>query len=147
MRIGLIADTHGLLRPAALDALAGVDRVLHAGDIGGPAIVEALARVAPVTAVRGNNDRDAWGAALPERVTLDLDGVRVHLVHDVTDARPDGATVVVSGHSHRPGTVERGGILWVNPGSAGPRRFKLPVAVGFLVIEAGRVSVELHELA
>ncbi len=146
MRFGLIADTHGLLRPEACAALAGVDAVLHAGDIGGAHILAALRELAPVWAVRGNNDREGWASVLPTHRTLVFEGVAVHLVHDVADARPGDARVVVAGHSHRPGVTTRDGVTWVNPGSAGPRRFRLPVSVGLLVVEDGGVSVELREL-
>lgn len=147
MRVGLISDTHGLLRPEAIAALRGVDRILHAGDVGGREVVQGLAVIAPVDVVRGNNDRDAWGRALPEVLERDLGGVRVRVIHDwkeLGDAR--GIDVVVSGHSHRPSIETLGGTLYVNPGSAGPRRFSLPVAVGVLTIERGRARAELVTL-
>ncbi|HYF58508.1 MAG TPA: metallophosphoesterase family protein [Burkholderiaceae bacterium] len=150
MRIGLISDTHGLLRPEAMDALQGCDRIVHAGDIGDSAILEALARIGPVVAVRGNNDRDGWADALPHAAGLDAEGVRVHVIHDAADLRghppPADASVVVAGHSHRPSVVERDGRLHVNPGSAGPRRFSLPVTVALLDVEAGRASVTIVPL-
>lgn len=142
-RLGLVSDTHGLLRPEVVVALAGVARVLHAGDVGDPAVLEGLARVAPVDAVRGNND---GGSSLPLERRLRVEDVEVLLVHEAADAVPGGARVVVHGHSHRPGIVERDGVLWVNPGSAGPRRFRLPVAVGFLVVDGARVEAELRVL-
>jgi len=147
-RIGLISDTHGLMRPQALAALAGCESIVHAGDIGAAAILDALAAIAPVTAVRGNNDTAAWAAAIPERATLDLGAAGVLLVlHDLAaldDApRPPRLRVVVTGHSHQPKVFERDGVLFVNPGSAGPRRFKLPVTVAYLDIRAGRVRAEL----
>ena len=147
--IGLIADTHDLLRPAALAALAGVDQILHAGDVCSPAVLAALGRVAPVRAVRGNNDRGGWAAALPEADVVELGGASILLLHELhrLDA-PAAATVstVVSGHSHRPRVERRGGLLLVNPGSAGPRRFALPVSVGRLRIEHGVVDAEIVEL-
>jgi putative phosphoesterase len=151
MRIGLISDTHGLLRPQALDALAGVDRIIHAGDIGKAEILEALARIAPVDAVRGNNDRGDWARAIPETLDLDYDGVRIHLLHDVKELRGKAplslARVVIAGHSHKPAVLEKDGVLYVNPGSAGPRRFKLPVSVAMLDIEDGRAVASITELA
>ncbi|PYC29310.1 YfcE family phosphodiesterase [Aquipseudomonas alcaligenes] len=150
MKIGLISDTHGLLRPEALAALAGCDHLLHAGDIGRPEILDALRRIAPLTVVRGNNDEGLdWARELPERVELQLGGIDIHLVHQGTDvpARlPESVRVVVSGHSHRPLIEERDGRLWVNPGSAGPRRFKLPISVALLHIENGAVRAELVAL-
>lgn len=149
-RIALISDTHGLLRPQALAALEGCDAVIHAGDIGPPELLEQLGKIAPLTVVRGNNDRAAWALDLPHTALLDVDGVRLCVVHDVKEAPeplPQGVRVVVSGHSHKPGCVERGGVLWVNPGSAGPRRFKLPVSVGELLIHGNEVRARLHTLA
>lgn len=147
MKIGLISDTHGLLRPQALAALQGVDRIIHAGDIGKPEILEALARIAPLDAVRGNNDTGAWASALPERLTLDVDGVAILLLHDVKELRgAPSARVVIAGHSHRPRVEERNGVLFVNPGSAGPRRFKLPISVGMLEIGNGGAVATIVEL-
>jgi putative phosphoesterase len=139
LAIGVISDTHGLLRPGALAALRGSDHILHAGDIGDRAILAALAAIAPVTAVRGNNDRDAWADDLPETVLVDLAGTRVRVIHDVNTlaAAADTAAVIISGHSHRPSLAHRGGVLYLNPGSAGPRRFSLPVALARLEVEAG----------
>ena len=150
LRIGLISDTHGLLRPEALAALEGCDHILHAGDIGKPEILDALAELAPLTAVRGNNDRDAWADAVREVEELWLGKLGIYLVHDQADI-PDelagrGFGVVVTGHSHKPLVTERAGLLHVNPGSAGPRRFKLPVSVGFLTVEGGEVRAELMDL-
>lgn len=144
MRIGLCADTHGLVRPALLRALAGCDLILHAGDVGGDQVAEALAALAPLLLVRGNNDpaRDDW----PTHRDLDLAGCRVHLVHDRQDARPGAARIVVFGHSHRPSVEERDGRLWVNPGSAGPRRFRLPVEAAILRLDAGEPSVAAVDL-
>lgn len=151
MRIGLISDTHGLLRPEAVDFLGGCDRILHAGDIGDPAILERLAALAPLTAVRGNNDRGPWAAALPDIAVLEVEGVRMAVVHDLADFRrqaPDAnVAVVVSGHSHVPAVIHRDGVLYVNPGSAGPRRFRLPVSVGELRVEEGAAAPRLVTLA
>jgi putative phosphoesterase len=150
-RVGVISDTHGLLRPEALAALRGSDAIVHAGDVGGADVLAALAALAPVTAVRGNNDQGSWAAALPETATLAVGGVAIHVVHDVAALRrappPAGCRVVVSGHSHQPKIVERDGRLWVNPGSAGPRRFRLPVAVAELVVARGDVRARIVELA
>jgi len=149
MRVGLISDTHGLLRPEALDFLAGSDHIVHGGDIGDPAILERLARIAPLTVVRGNNDIAGWARAIPVTASIDLDGVRIFVLHDLAElgSGPDaGVRVVVSGHSHRPACSERDGVLYVNPGSAGPRRFTLPIAVAELRIDAGQVAAYLVTL-
>jgi hypothetical protein len=150
-RIGLISDTHGLLRPEALAALAGSDGIVHAGDIGDAAILERLARIAPVVAVRGNNDTAAWADALPLAHTWRVEDVTLHLLHDLKqlDQRliaERGAQVVIAGHSHKPLVQRRDGLLCVNPGSAGPRRFKLPVSVGALHIDGAQVDAELTTL-
>ena len=138
MRIGLISDTHGLLRPEAIERLRGCDRILHGGDIGPPTILERLAAVAPVSAVRGNNDRDPWAQAVPERCRLELGGLAIYALHDLKqldiDPCAEGVAVVVAGHSHRPSIETRDGVLYVNPGSAGPRRFSLPVTIAELRI-------------
>lgn len=149
--IGVIADTHGLLRPQALAALAGADQIIHAGDIGKRGIVEALAEVAPVSAIRGNVDTAPWAAEYPELLTLTLDGRRVHVLHDrkQIDLIPGeaGIDVVVSGHSHRAGIERLDGVLYLNPGAAGPRRFRLPVTVARLRLadppEAEIVTLEV----
>lgn len=148
MRIGLISDTHGLLRPQALEALAGVAEIVHAGDIGTPEVIERLRAIGPVHAVRGNNDQGAWADKLPPRLLLTREGIRIHVLHDVKELDPeeDGFDVVVAGHSHKPGVLERGGILLVNPGSAGPRRFKLPVTIAYLTIADGSARAEIHNL-
>ena len=149
-RVGLISDTHGLLRPQALDYLRGSDHIVHAGDIVDPAILDLLAELAPLTAVRGNNDTGAWARALPETATLTLDGVTIHILHDLKELAIDpaahGVRVVIAGHSHKPACEERGGVLYVNPGSAGRRRFTLPISVGELLIEDGQVDVRLLTL-
>jgi uncharacterized protein len=150
-RIGLISDTHNLVRPEALDYLAGCDMIIHAGDICAPTVLEALARIAPVTAVRGNNDAGDWAAALPAQTTLTVQQVRILIVHDIADVdrtlRDAGIGVVVTGHSHKPLIDQRDGVLYVNPGSAGPRRFRLPISAGLLLIEGDRASASLHTLA
>jgi uncharacterized protein len=139
--IGLISDTHGLLRPEAVRALAGVRHIIHAGDIGGPEILEELRRIAPVHAVRGNNDKGAWAAEIPLYLALELEGVSIHVLHDVkeidVDPRAAGFDIVVSGHSHKPMVTERDGVQFVNPGSAGPRRFSLPVTIAYLDVTTG----------
>lgn len=149
--IGVISDTHGLLRPEAAAALDGVDAILHAGDVGGPEVLERLAEIAPVTAVRGNNDRGTWAEKLPATADLELGGVRLYVLHDVKeldfDPRAAGFAAVISGHSHRPRREERDGVLFFNPGSAGPRRFRLPVSVGRLTISGTRVSGRLIPLS
>jgi uncharacterized protein len=148
--VGLISDTHGLMRPEALAALHGCRHIVHAGDIGGPQIVQALEAIAPVTAVRGNNDTDAWGRTLPRLARLEVEGVRILVIHDLADldlaAARDEAEVVVCGHSHKPRLDDAAGVLVVNPGSAGPRRFRLPICVARLHVEAGRPRVELLPL-
>ena len=146
--VGLISDTHGLLRPQALLALAGADLLIHGGDIGAPDILAELAALAPLTVVRGNNDGAAWAASIPVAATLEVEGVRIHAIHDVKQLAtlPDGVDVVVSGHSHKPSVVRRGGILYVNPGSAGRRRFSLPISVARLHIEGGAVDAEIVTL-
>jgi putative phosphoesterase len=139
--IGLISDTHGLVRREAVEALAGVARILHAGDIGGPEVLEQLRSIAPVEAVRGNNDKGDWTVPLPPVLAIELAGVNIHMLHDLKELEIDptaaGIDVVVSGHSHKPNASERDGVWFVNPGSAGPRRFTLPVTVGFLDIRPG----------
>lgn len=150
MRIGLISDTHGLLRPEAVQALAGVEQIIHAGDVGAEAVIEHLRALAPVHAVRGNNDRGAWAAELPLQLALQWAGVRIHVLHDVKELDMDpaaaGFRAVVAGHSHKPGVLERDGVLYVNPGSAGPRRFKLPITVGFLILTNGSVRGEISTI-
>jgi putative phosphoesterase len=150
--VGLISDTHGLVRPAALAALAGAARIVHAGDVGKPEVLAALERVAPVIAVRGNNHRGAWAERLPQRAVLAIAGIRILVLHDRheldVDPRAAGFAAVVSGHSHEPAIEERDGVLYVNPGSAGPRRFRLPIAIARLAIaRAGSLRAEILELA
>lgn len=136
MRIGVISDTHGLLRPEALRALAGMDHILHGGDIGREDIVTALEEIAPVTAIRGNIDTAPWCRRFPETRDIELDGLRLHMRHDRKtldfDPAARGFDVVISGHSHKPLIERRGGVLYLNPGAAGPRRFKLPITLAIL---------------
>ena len=150
LRIGLISDTHGLLRPGALSFLDGADRIVHAGDICDPAVLERLSEIAPVTAVRGNNDHGTWAERLNETELLQIGAIRLYAIHDLAelDIEPQaaGVHVVVSGHSHRPRVEERSGVLYVNPGSAGPRRFRLPIALGELIVDGAAVSARIHEL-
>jgi putative phosphoesterase len=147
MLLGVISDTHGLLRPEAVEALRGAQQVIHAGDVGSPEILKKLAIIAPVTAVRGNVDKDAWAQQLPETQVLETGGISIYLLHDLTqlDVKPEAAgfRVVISGHSHIPKQEVRNGVLYFNPGSAGPRRFKGPVSVGRLSIDGAEVSAEL----
>jgi putative phosphoesterase len=148
--LGVISDTHGLLRPEAVQALRGCDRILHAGDVGSPEILDALAQIAPVTAVRGNVDTAPWARTLPETEVVEAGGVSLYVMHDLgrLDLKPEAAgfRAVVYGHSHQPKIEEKNGVLYFNPGSAGPRRFHLPVTVGRLVIAAGKVRGELADL-
>lgn len=150
MIAGVISDTHGLLRPEALNALAGVDRILHVGDVGAPEVLARLARIAPVTAIRGNVDTEDWALELPETEAVELGGALIYMVHDLgrLDLKPEaaGMRVVVYGHSHQPKMEEKNGVLYFNPGSAGPRRFRLPVSVGRLEVKAKQVRGELMEL-
>lgn len=150
MRVGLISDTHGLVRPEAFEFLRGSDLIIHAGDICEPRVLEVLAALAPVTAVRGNNDRGEWAAALRHAETILAAECSLHVVHDIADLTIDpvaaGVQAVVTGHSHQPRIERRNGVLFVNPGSAGPRRFRLPVSVGELLIERGAVTARTVEL-
>jgi len=150
VRIGVISDTHGLLRPEALKALEGVDRILHAGDIGEPGHLDVLARIAPVTAIRGNIDTGPWAEALPVTASLTISGLRIHMIHDRKALRADPEAeewdVVISGHSHKAGTYKTGSTLWLNPGAAGPRRFRLPVTLAFLWRGAGGPRAVIHTL-
>jgi uncharacterized protein len=147
--VGVISDTHNLVRPEAIAALAGSDLILHAGDICRPEVLEVLARIAPVIAVRGNNDRGLWASHLPLSRTLDVSVYRIHVVHDLKELRvdPSGFHAVVSGHSHKPHAYRKEGVLFLNPGSAGPRRFKLPVAVARLSVGESGLRARILELA
>jgi len=151
LRIGLVSDTHGLLRPEVADFLRGCDHIVHGGDICDRSVITSLEALAPVTAVRGNNDRGAWAEGLRESEWVRFDEVLVYAIHDLAQIDVDpaaaGVRVVVSGHSHRPLIDERGGVLFVNPGSAGPRRFSLPISAGELRIEGNRVSARTVEFA
>jgi putative phosphoesterase len=140
-----------LLRPEALAALRGSDRIIHAGDVGAVEILETLAAIAPVTAVRGNVDTSAWARKLPETEVLEVDGVSIYVLHDLSalDLKPEAARfrVVISGHSHVPKQETRAGVLYFNPGSAGPRRFKLPVSVGRLNLSGDKIKAEIIALS
>jgi putative phosphoesterase len=146
-RVGLISDTHGLLRPEATAFLRGSDFIIHAGDIGESGVLAELNAIAPVTAVRGNNDKGAWAEAIPETEVLQVGEVFLYVLHNLAELDLDpvaaGFRVVVSGHSHRPSVERRDGVLYVNPGSAGPRRFKLPVSVADLQIDGASVKARL----
>ncbi|MGC2170997.1 MAG: metallophosphoesterase family protein [Candidatus Sulfotelmatobacter sp.] len=145
-----MSDTHGLLRPEAVEVLRGADCIIHAGDVGSPEILEALSAISPVIAVRGNIDKGVWSRGLPETQVLELSGVSIYVLHDLAhldlSPRAAGFAVVVSGHSHLPKQETRDGVLYFNPGSAGPRRFKLPLSVGKLILQNNRVRGELLHL-
>jgi len=149
--LGVISDTHGLLRPQALDALRGCDLIIHAGDVGRPEILDELRRIAPVVAVRGNVDRDAWAERLPQSEIVEHDGVRLYVLHILEDLDLDPPTAdfhgVITGHTHLPKMETKDGVLYFNPGSAGPRRFKLPISVGQLHILDGDIEGKLLTLA
>ena len=150
MLIGVISDTHGLLRPEALTALVGVEHILHAGDVGDPRVLDSLREIAPVTAIRGNIDQ--WGecAELPATDVVELHGRLFYLVHSLADLdiNPVVAEVaaVISGHSHKPAIEQRNGVLYLNPGSAGPRRFNLPVTVALLTLKESKISAQIVDL-
>jgi putative phosphoesterase len=149
MRIGLISDTHGLLRPEVVAFLQGSDHIVHGGDICDARLMEALAVMAPITAVRGNNDRGAWASSLRETELFKLGEVLIYTIHDLAQIDIDpgaaGVRVVISGHSHQPSVEHRGGVLYVNPGSAGPRRFKLPISAGELILKGSDASARIVE--
>ena len=152
MLIGVISDTHGVLRPEAVEALRGSDAIIHAGDVGDPAILAKLREMAPVTAVRGNVDRGAWARKLPETNVLEIAGVAIYVLHIIEqlDLKPEAAgfAAVIYGHSHVPKQEMKSHVLYFNPGSAGPKRFQLPVSVGRLEIAAGKITgkiIELHD--
>jgi putative phosphoesterase len=146
IRIAVLSDTHELLRPEVVERIQGVDHILHAGDVGDPAILDTLAAIAPLTAIRGNVDTAGRCGRLPATEMVEVGGVTFYLVHSVADLDISPATasvrVVVSGHSHKPGHQERNGVLYLNPGSIGPRRFHLPISMAFITISDGHVSVE-----
>ena len=145
--MGVISDTHGLLRPEATRALAGVDLIIHAGDVGAPEILKELEAIAPVTVVRGNVDRGHWANRCPKTAVLEAGGVRIYVLHDAAqldlDPQAAGFAAVVTGHTHRASMRERDGVLYFNPGSAGPRRFSLPITMGRLIVEGGKVRGEI----
>jgi uncharacterized protein len=150
LRVGLISDTHGLLRPQAADLLRGSNRIIHAGDVGNRSILQHLAALAPVTVVRGNIDTGEWADDLPVSALVQIGSVLIYVLHDVAlldmDPKAVGVQVVISGHSHKPGIEVRQGVLYVNPGSAGPRRFKLPIAVAELAIIGEEITPRIVEL-
>jgi putative phosphoesterase len=149
--VGLISDTHGLIRPEALDALRESDLIIHCGDVGDPAVLDALRTLAPVRAICGNNDRGAWTSKLPACDVVEVGTHAIYVLHDLSELHLDpaaaGFTAVVSGHSHKPVIEQRGKVLFVNPGSAGPRRFTLPVAVATLALRPGRCEAKIIRLA
>ena len=148
--VGVISDTHGLLRPEAIDALRGAELIVHAGDVGNADVLDALRAIAPTTAVRGNVDTGAWGATLPATEVVEVGRVRLYVLHDIStldlDPKAAGFAVVIFGHSHRPSAERRNNVLYLNPGSAGPHRFSLPIAVARLKVTGERVSHEIVEL-
>jgi len=148
--IGVISDTHGLLRPEAVAALQGSEHIIHAGDIGDPAILDKLRQIAPVTAIRGNVDRESWAASIPDTNVLEIGGITIYVIHNLQelDLKPEAAgfAAVIYGHSHVPKREMKGGVLFFNPGSAGPKRFRLPVTVGRLRIRNWRLETEIVEL-
>jgi uncharacterized protein len=150
MNIGVISDTHGLLRPEALELLRGSEHIIHAGDIGAPEIIPALEQIAPVTAIRGNIDVQPWAKRFPETEVLELGGLHIYIIHDVNaldlDPKAAGFAAVISGHSHKPALETKNGVLYFNPGSAGPRRFKLPISVGRLKITNKSVCGEIANI-
>jgi uncharacterized protein len=149
--VGVLSDTHGLVRPEVVAALAGCDLIVHAGDVGGPEVLERLRAIAPVHAVRGNNDRGAWADALPVTDAVDVGEHRLYVIHEISaldlDPSAAGFAAVISGHSHRPSAESRDGVLYLNPGSVGPRRFKLPVAMAWLAVRGANLTHEIVELA
>jgi putative phosphoesterase len=149
-KVGVISDTHKLLRPEAISALQTADLILHAGDIGAPEVLQRLEAIAPVVAVRGNNDTGDWANALPEEQTVTVEAVSIHLLHIVKNLNlaqlPTRVQVVISGHSHKPQIEEREGVLFLNPGSAGPKRFKLPICLAFLYINGTKIEAQMIPL-
>jgi putative phosphoesterase len=149
--VGVISDTHGLLRPEALTALAGSDFIIHAGDVGDSAILPALAKIAPVSAIRGNIDTQPWAKLLPATDVLEIGDVSIYIVHNLAhlDLKPQAAgfAAVIYGHSHKPMQEMKNGVLYFNPGSAGPRRFRLPITVGRLKLSGREISAEIIEIA
>ena len=148
--VGVISDTRGVVRPQAVEALAGVDMILHAGDIGNSGVLDALRDIAPVVAVRGNNDKGEWSNSLSDWEVVEIGPVSIYMLHNLNEIEisPVGTfQVVISGHSHKPTVEEKRGVLYVNPGSAGPRRFSLPISVAHLIIEGNTVNAKLIELS
>lgn len=149
--IGIISDTHGLIRAEAIAALQGSSAIIHAGDIGNEAVLRSLGEIAPVYAVRGNNDIGEWAQAIPSSIVLTLNDVSILVMHDLHDLNrtvaADTARAVITGHSHRPSIREQGGILYINPGSAGPRRFALPISVATLRVQGQKMSAKILTLA
>lgn len=150
MIIGVISDTHGLLRPEALSALRGSEHIIHAGDLGDPEIIPALEKIAPITAIRGNVDRAPWTNRFPETEVVELAGLTFYIIHDLNaldlNPRAAGFAAVISGHSHHPKQEVKDGVLYFNPGSTGPRRFRLPVSIGMLEISGSKVTGKIIEL-
>jgi uncharacterized protein len=149
-RVGVISDTHGLLRPQALRFLEGCDSIIHCGDICEQRVIDELSSIAPVAAVRGNNDRGDWARALPESELLKIGKILIYAIHDLSlidiDPKTSGVAVVLSGHSHKPQIEQRDGVTYLNPGSAGPRRFKLPISIAELVVKGDSFSARIAEL-
>jgi putative phosphoesterase len=150
LRVGVISDTHGLLRPEVISAFIGVSLIIHAGDVGRPAVLEALGNIAPVVAVRGNTDRDAWAFRLPLTEVVSVAGVSIYVLHDLgrLDLNPavSGFNAVISGHTHEPAIENKNNVLFINPGSSGPKRFILPVSIALLHINNGSLKAELVTL-
>ncbi|HMF90579.1 MAG TPA: metallophosphoesterase family protein [Candidatus Angelobacter sp.] len=151
MMVGVISDTHGLLRPEAIKLLHGSDHIIHAGDIGSPEIIPALGQIAPVTAIRGNVDKAAWARRFAETEVVELGGLHIYVIHDLNlldlDPKAAGFAAVISGHSHQPKQEVRDGVMYFNPGSAGPKRFRLPVSVGKIRLEGGQLQAEILKFA
>jgi putative phosphoesterase len=151
MKVGIISDTHGLLRPEAVELLRGSEHIIHAGDIGSPEIIPALEKIAPVTAIRGNVDMQPWARRFAETEVVEVAGLHIYVIHDVNaldlDPRAAGFAAVISGHSHQPKQEMKDGVLYFNPGSAGPRRFKLPISVGRLEITEGNLHTAIVPIA
>jgi putative phosphoesterase len=149
LRVGLISDTHGLLRPEARSFAGRCDYIIHGGDIGSAAILEQLSALAPLIAVKGNNDRQSWAAHLPETEIIRVGGVFIYVIHDISqldiEPRTAGVHLIVSGHSHKPLIEQRDGILYINPGSCGPRRFRLPISMGEILVEGTKVKARTLE--
>lgn len=150
MKIGVISDTHGLLRPEVVALFAGVERIIHAGDIGNAEVIAELEKIAPVVAVRGNNDTGGWAAKIPDDAVVTLGKRRIYVLHNVAELNRDPVTsgfdVIVSGHSHKPKAETIDGVLYLNPGSAGPRRFTLPIALAVLDVTAEAIRPHVHEI-